>query len=206
MEQTLFTIGHSNHSLEHFTALLKMHEITALCDVRSKPYSRVNPQFNREGLKQTLQEASIAYVFLGKELGARSDDPSCHDQGRVKFDLLSRNDLFRCGLQRVREGMSEYRLALMCAEKEPLECHRTILIARHLAVLGLTIEHIHADGRLEGHSDAVKRLIRELALPEQDMFRSPSDIVEDAYGIQEARIAYRLASPSDGDITRSAAP
>ena len=132
MNETVFTIGHSTHPQERFVSLLCQHGITALCDVRSTPYSRVNPQFNREGLRESLRACGITYVFLGKELGARSADPTCYEYGKVKYDRLAVTDLFRQGLDRVREGTRTYRVALMCAEKEPLECHRTILVARHL--------------------------------------------------------------------------
>ena len=195
MRQTVFTIGHSTHALERFIALLEMHDITALADVRSKPRSRINPQFNREDLKKQLREAGINYVFLGRELGARSEDPSCYEHGRVQYDRIARTELFRHGLDRVQEGMKKYRLALMCAEKEPLECHRTVLVARHLAALGIPVQHILADGRLESQADLVDRLRRQLGLPESDLFRSHEDVLSDAYRIQESRIAYTTAEP-----------
>jgi uncharacterized protein (DUF488 family) len=204
MQETVFTIGHSTHALERFAALLRLHEITAVGDVRSKPYSRANPQFNRESLKQELKAIGIAYVFLGKELGARSDDPSCYEHGRVQYDRLAMTDQFRRGLDRVREGTKSYRLALMCAEKEPLECHRTVLVARHLTALGIPVNHILADGKLEPHEDTLKRLARGLSLPESDMFRSPEDVLADAYKIQETRIAYTAPEPDSPAPARSA--
>jgi uncharacterized protein (DUF488 family) len=193
MPQTVFTIGHSTHTLERFISLLKRHDITALGDVRSKPYSRRNPQFNRADLKRHLRAVGIAYVFLGKELGARSEDPFCYEHGRVQYDRLALTELFRKGLDRVQEGMKKYRLALMCAEKEPLECHRAVLVARHLSALGIPVQHILADGRLETQTDLLERLMRQLALPESDMFRSHEDVLSDAYRIQESRIAYSTA-------------
>jgi uncharacterized protein (DUF488 family) len=190
MFQTVFTSGHSTHPQEHFIGLLAPHGITAVCDVRSMPYSRMNPQFNREELKAVLLEHGIKYVFLGKELGARSEDPRCYENGKVQYDRLALTDLFRQGLDRIRKGIEDHRLALLCAEKEPLECHRTILVARHLAPLGLDVQHIHADGTLESHASAVARLRQLLRLPEDDMFRSREDVEADAYRLQERRIAY----------------
>jgi uncharacterized protein (DUF488 family) len=150
----------------------------------------MNPQFNREMLKQTLKANGIAYVFLGRELGAQSEDPSCYENGRVQYDRLAQTELFQQGIERVREGLNDYRVALMCAEKEPLDCHRTILIARRLTALGIDIQHIHATGDLESHSDALDRLRRQLRLPEADLFRSYEEILTDAYRSQEERIAY----------------
>ncbi len=190
MQQTVFTIGHSTHPQSRFLDLLKLHDITAVCDVRSQPYSRTNPQFNREDLKKVLRESGIAYVFLGKELGARSQDATCYDGGKIQYDRLARTDLFKRGLDRIHEGVQRYRIALMCAEKEPLECHRTILVARHLQAPGLAIVHIHADGVLERHDEALSRLINSLNLPDHDMFRSHEDVIADAYRLQEGRIAY----------------
>lgn len=201
MKDTLFTIGHSTHPQQRFIALLRQHGITALCDVRSKPYSRMNPQFNREELKQALRDCGIAYVFLGKELGARSEDPACYEGGRVQYDRLSQTDLFRQGLERVQDGVKKYRLALMCAEKEPLECHRTILVARYLVLHGLDVEHIHADGRLEDHVAALSRLARMLNMPEQDMFRSSEELLADLYHRQEERIAYASAPAAAVEVT-----
>ena len=195
MQGSVFTVGHSNHPLEHFTGLLRRHGVTALADVRSKPYSRINPQFSREGFKEALKATGVTYVFLGKELGARTDDPTCYEDGKVRYDRLARTDLFQDGLARVREGATKYRLTLMCAEREPLDCHRTILIAKHLAQSGVDVQHIHADGRLESHTDAMTRLTRMLKMPEQDMFRSREDILEHAYGRQEDRIAYVAGPP-----------
>lgn len=190
MSYTIFTIGHSTHPIDRFITLLKQHGITALCDVRSKPYSRMNPQFNRETLKQTLIANNIEYVFLGKELGARSDDPSCYVCGKVRYDLLAQTGLFQNGLDRIRKGIQQYRLALMCAEKDPLECHRTILVARYLEVLGIAVAHIREDGSVENHSHAISRLLQQLKLSEHDMFRSRDEVIDDAYRLQGERIAY----------------
>jgi uncharacterized protein (DUF488 family) len=205
MSDTIFTIGHSTHTQETFISLLTRHSITALCDVRSKPYSRMNPQFNREALEQALAAHGIAYRFLGKELGARSDDPTCYEGGKVQYSRLAESDLFKQGIKRVIRGLKEdFRIALMCAEKEPLECHRTILVARHLAALGLDVEHILADGRLESHAAALGRLARMCNLPEEDMFRSREDLLAEAYSRQEERIAYDM-SQTETLPTRGAA-
>ena len=113
----VLTIGHSTHSMERFVMLLSQHRVTAVADVRSTPYSRFNPQFNRETLKEDLRKDGIHYVFLGQELGARSDDRSCYEKGRVQYSRLARTERFRHGVGRVVRGSETYQIALLCAEK-----------------------------------------------------------------------------------------
>jgi uncharacterized protein (DUF488 family) len=200
MQGPVFTIGHSTHKQEYFIALLRRYGITALCDVRSQPYSRANPQFNREQLRESLRESGIKYVFLGKELGGRSDDPGCYEDGKIQYDRLGQSTLFLRGLERVRQGMKKYRLALMCAEKEPLECHRAILVGRYLVANGVNVQHIHANGSVESHSDALSRLAKTLNLPEQGVFDSREEL---AYRSQEQRIAYDSGSAASLKPSRS---
>lgn len=195
------TIGHSNHSIAEFIKLLQKNSVTAVADVRSSPYSRRNPQFNRVALQHSLQNAGIAYVFLGQALGARPDDPGCYENGRVRYGRLATTPAFRAGIERVRQDAASQRIALMCAEKEPLDCHRTLLVSRALEAAGSPIAHILADGSLEMHADAMTRLMRLAGLPEGDLFRSREELVEAACAWREARIAYMepsFASPSGG--------
>ena len=193
----LYTIGHSTHPIEKFLELLSRHSITAVCDVRSQPYSKFNPQFNRETLRTDLKRQGVTYVFLGKELGPRSDDPTCYVDGRVRYHALAETDLFKQGLQRLRKGMASYRIALMCAEKDPLFCHRTILVCRHIRDTDVRIRHILEDGTIEEHHDAIRRLMRTLKLQETNLFKRPEEIIEDAYDIQGEKIAYTEVSDSD---------
>ncbi len=189
-DRVVYTIGHSNHTAERFVGLLRQHGVTAVVDVRSVPYSRMQPQFDRKSLARDLREHSIAYVFLGRELGGRSDDPACYENGRVRYQLVAQTKAFREGLERVCAGSKNRRISLMCAEREPLECHRTLLISRELESAGIKVVHIHADGHLEPHEEAIRRLLQRLGLPEQDLFRTRSELIDEAYSKQEARIAY----------------
>ncbi len=187
----IYTIGHSNHPIDRFIALLQQHGIDAVADVRSTPYSRFNPQFKKEKLQAALADAGIRYVFLGEELGARSKDPACYDEsGRVSYVRLAATDLFRRGIERLLAGMHNHRIAVMCAEREPLDCHRTILVARELEKAGVPITHILADGSLEPHRHAMGRLASSLKLTETDLFRTTDEQIEDAYEKQGAQIAY----------------
>jgi uncharacterized protein (DUF488 family) len=186
----IFTIGHSTHSLAAFVALLQAHGVSMLGDVRSAPFSRFNPQFNKTDLETGLKRHGIGYMFLGRELGARSNDPSCYENGRVRYERLARTDAFRQGIERVMCALQEHRLALMCAEKEPLDCHRTLLVARALEAEGLSIAHILGDGRLETHGDAMERLLDVTGLPHEDLFCSHQELIAQALARQEERIAY----------------
>lgn len=191
MSKYLYTIGHSNHSIESFISLLQRHGVTALGDVRSHPYSRFVQQFSQEPLKSALAAAGIAYVFLGKELGARSINAACYKQGRVQYDLLAKEPLFMEGIERLNQGMVRYQIALMCAEKDPIECHRALLVARKLFEAGISVNHILADGSLESHENMESRLLAVCKLPEGDMFKSREEFISDAYAIQGERVAYQ---------------
>jgi uncharacterized protein (DUF488 family) len=187
---SVLTIGHSNHSIEAFLALLHAHDVTALADVRSVPFSRFAPQFNRDALEASLRADGVKYVFLGRELGGRSNDPSCYANGRVQYARLAATNLFAKGIDRIFKGASEHRIALMCAEKDPLDCHRTILVSRALVERDIAVGHILSDGRLEAHGDAMIRLLDSFGLPRDDLFRSRNELIAEALAKQEERVAY----------------
>jgi uncharacterized protein (DUF488 family) len=186
----LFTIGHSTHSWEKFLELLRQHRIDAVADVRSSPYSQFNPQFNREPLQLALRQAGISYVFLGEELGARRSEPECYINGRVDYSLIARTPSFIRGLDRLVQGAAKMRIAIMCAEKDPLDCHRCILVSPILKEKGINVQHIHDDGTLESQEQAEGRLAQRFKLAERDFFRSPGEIVAEAYRLQGEKIAY----------------
>jgi len=187
----VLTIGHSTHALEAFVALLQRHDVTAVADVRSAPYSRFNPQFNREPLAEALDSEAIRYVFLGNALGGRSDDPACYEDGRILYDRVAATMSFRSGLARVVQGTAKYRIALMCAEKEPLHCHRTLLVARALDEQGVDVAHIHADGALETHRAAMDRLLDIHRLSrEGDLSGTREELIDTAIAQQARRVAH----------------
>jgi uncharacterized protein (DUF488 family) len=191
MGVNIYTVGHSNHPIEKFLALLQQHAVTAIADVRSVPYSRRNPQFNSNALAASLDAYGISYVSLGKELGARSDDPACYDKdGRVQYRLLAQTQLFNQGIERVLTGAQRYCVALMCAEKEPLDCHRTLLVSRALEKRGAAIAHILADGALESNQETMFRLVGKTRLPKGDLFSNDAQLVDAACAIREHKIAY----------------
>lgn len=184
------TIGHSNGSVERLIALLREHEITAIADVRSQPYSRFNPQFNREALAADLKRSGLEYVFLGQELGARSEDPTCYRNGRAQYSLIAKTAVFERGIERLLSGAERFRVAILCAEKEPLVCHRTILISRYLHEKGIVVRHILEDGRIEEHDSLLLRLLETHGMQESHLFHSKDELIEIAYQKQADEIEY----------------
>jgi uncharacterized protein (DUF488 family) len=200
---TIYTIGHSTHPIERFVELLQRHDVRVLADVRSTPFSRFNPQFNRASLAHSLASAGIRYEFMGEELGARTSDPACFENGRVSYARLAATPLFQRGLARLREIASTERVAMMCAEREPLDCHRTILISRELERAGATVMHILADGSLEENRHALGRLIKRLGLPADDLFAGTAEQIDAAYDAQAAKVAWAPKAGKDSGVRRA---
>jgi len=186
----IYTVGHSNHSLTGFLDLLTLHNVTAIGDVRSQPVSTYTPHFSRDALRTELARANIAYVFLGDLLGGRSHNPDCYKNGRLQYARVALERCFDQGIARVHQGAARYRIALMCSEKDPLCCHRGLLVGRRLHQDGANVQHIQANGMLMSHAALETRLLTLCKLPEGDMFRDRKACIEDAYQIQGSRIAH----------------
>lgn len=200
----VYTIGHSNHPIERFLELLRTNAVEAIADVRSHPYSRFNPQFSLKRLSAALEDAGIAYLFLGRELGARSDDASVYVDGKVDYARLARTPRFQEGVARVSDAANLARVALMCAERDPLECHRAILVCPALAARGFDAQHIREDGRLESRAQLEARLLDAVRSddegPTRDLFpelRNDRDRrISEAYRRRGRQIAF--AAPTTG--------
>ncbi len=207
MEPTLrriFTVGHSNHAIETFLGLLRRHEVTTIADVRSAPYSRFAPQFSKKALREALRAEGIKYVFLGGELGARSSDPACYEHGRVRYDRLARTEAFGEGIGRLIRGSEVETVAILCTEKDPLDCHRTLLVARQLVQRGLAVDHILAGGALEHYEDSMLRLLDKTNQSPPDFFTTLEERIDNALRDQEERIAYvdkELAAATAEQVT-----
>jgi uncharacterized protein (DUF488 family) len=188
---TVFTIGHSNHSSERFLALLRGAGITAVADVRSIPRSRRWPQFSRARIERWLADAGIAYVFLGAELGGRPDDPALLRDGHPDYDLMAAAPLFQAGLDRVLDGAGRYCIALMCAEREPLDCHRFLLVSRHLHERGVRLRHILGDGSIETQETTEARLLKQTGVVVESLFADlppPPHAVARAYDLRSGKV------------------
>jgi uncharacterized protein (DUF488 family) len=171
---TIYTIGHSNHPIDRFLDLLRGAGIEAVLDVRSIPQSRRFPQFGRPRLGASLAAAGIGYVFLGDALGGKPADPAVRRGGTVDYELIAATPRFAAGLERVAQEGAARRGALMCAEKAPLDCHRTVLVARHLAARGHAVVHLLADGSEMPHAAIEEELLARYA-PADDLLARDQD-------------------------------
>jgi uncharacterized protein (DUF488 family) len=153
----VYTLGHSNHSLDVFLDLLQQHRIEVVVDVRSSPYSGYATHFNKEPFQRELQARRFKYLFLGDIIGGRPDGDEFFDSdGRVLYGRLAESDQFKRGIQRLRDGIRTYRVALVCGEEDPTECHRRLLIGRVLDGVGISVLHIRGDGRLESEEELTR--------------------------------------------------
>lgn len=160
--KTIYTIGYSNHTFDDFLNLLKKYGITAIVDVRSSPYSQRNPDFSKEILKKKLLKEGIHYIFMGPELGARRTETNVYTNSVVDFEKVRKSDRFLTGISRVIDGVEKgHIIAIMCSEKNPIECHRTVLVARHLSLANYNIDHILADGAIINQSQIDEELLNK---------------------------------------------
>lgn len=151
---TIFSIGHSNQSVEAFLSLLQQHQIQVLVDVRSSPYSRYVPHFNGTPLAVAVRQAGIKYISMGKELGGRPDGDEFYDvDGHVLYNRVAEASFFLGGIKRLKEGGRTYRVAIMCSEEDPTDCHRHLLIGRVLTEQGIELLHIRGDGHMQTESE-----------------------------------------------------
>ena len=193
----LFSIGHSNIPAERFLSMLSGAGVNAIADVRSTPFSRFSPWFSAKNLAPLLAQEGMLYLPYGEPLGGRPRDPALYCDDVADYDAMARQPEFEAGLDRLRVDAARCRVCLMCAEREPLDCHRCLLVARALAGRGLAIGHILHDGMIEPHSATEQRLL-ELAGEPQDLFTTgQGDRLAAAYRRRARAVAYR-AKPQGG--------
>jgi len=189
-EFEVLTIGHSNLPAERFMGLLTSAGITAIADVRSVPFSRRYPWFSAKTLAARLRGAGIAYLPLGEILGGRPRDPGLYRDGVADYEKMAATPQFKAGLDQVGELRGRFCLCLMCAEREPLDCHRCLLVAPALAACGCRIGHILADGRIVAH-EAVEQSLLDL-LEDNDLFLTDRAArLAEAYRRRAMAVAFR---------------
>ena len=196
--KTIYTVGHSNIEIYDFIEILKKRSITCIADVRSAPYSKYVPQFNKENLKQKLMANGIAYSFLGKELGARQNRPELFDNlNRLVYTKYQETNQFQAGVERLKEGIQKgFKIALMCSEADPFNCHRFVMISSYLVKNGFVVRHILNEATVIDNSELEKKLLEKYnkKLPKPNLFDSnitlEKQLVE-AYRLANEKIAFK---------------
>ncbi len=196
----VLTIGHSSLDYATFLERLRAAGVTALADVRSVPRSRQFPHFDGRALKERLAADGIAYVYLGRELGGRPSSPELYRDGVADYEAMAATPAFARGLDRVSEGAARYRVALMCSEGDPTECHRCLLVGRALKGRGMGVSHVMPDGRTVSNEAVEQYLLALTGKLREDLFASQDERLSDAYRLRARRVAYAPNSdePSAG--------
>ena len=187
---TVLTIGHSNHQVRDLIKMVEAAGGDLVVDVRSSPYSRYMSQFNREAFAHSLEEAGLGYRYLGDSLGGRPAIPGATTNGVVDYEKVVTTEFFASGIEALENLMISSTPVLMCAEGEPLDCHRCLLVGRHLHEKGLVVGHIRKDGAIEPHEQTEKRLV-ESFFPHPDLLMSPDEMVVSSYRRQNMSAGYK---------------
>jgi uncharacterized protein (DUF488 family) len=194
MSFDLFSIGHSNIPAERFIGLLRHAGVNAIVDVRSTPFSRRFPWFSGKNLAATLTQHGMTYLAYGDALGGRPRDTALYRDGVADYEAMARQPDFQMGLDRLLADAARSRVCLMCAEREPLDCHRCLLVARSLAVRGLTIGHILHDGTVEPQAATEQRLLALTGASDDLFVTGQGERLAAAYRRRARAVAFRATA------------
>ncbi len=199
----LYTVGHSTVPIETFIDLIKKYDVQYVIDVRSTPYSRYASQFNTDVLESALKSEGIGYSHMGRYFGARQESREFYNvEGYLDFELFRESELFKKGLRNIEHGLEKYNIALMCTEKDPIDCHRAIMVGRGFELDGIPVKHIlHSGEVLEQHG--LNRRLLDMYFPDRaqtSLFDDGADEAEllfEAYRLRNKEIGYRLNDESE---------
>jgi len=175
--------------------LLRNAGITAIADVRTSPYSRFSPHFNRDEVRDELRLDGISYVFLGKELGGRPASQRFYCEGVANYEKMAQTEDFEKGLERIIKGASKYKIALMCSEQDPLDCHRCLLVGRALAERGVRVGHIQGNSAIATQEQIENWLLEFSGLSADDMFAPREERLAAAYRARARKVAFAQPQP-----------
>lgn len=196
----IYTIGYSGFEINDFINMLQTNNINSLIDVRSSPYSKIYTDYNREELQKRLKENGIVYRNYIKEFGARQKEIKYYPNGYLDFSLFTKSEAFQSGMDKISKAIPMgFSFVLMCSEKDPITCHRSIMIAREFHRNGFAVKHILSDGRISSQEEIERRLV-DMYYPDRDqvsLFDSPlpwETMVKNSYEFQNKKIGYKLES------------
>ncbi|MHC8491715.1 DUF488 domain-containing protein [Thalassospira sp. SM2505] len=200
-DRIIFTVGYAGHDRVSLLALFKAHGITAVADIRTFRRSSYWTAFDADSFGPFLRENGIAYVFMGDVMGGKPQVPELYPGGQLDYDLMAKTPDFKTGIERLVAGAAKYRICLMCAEKDPLDCHRTLLIAPALKQAGFDLRHL-VEGRIETQSDTESRMVAINGGDVPDLFASAANDPDADYKLALARQIRRVAPMADDAIKR----
>lgn len=208
----IFTLGHSNHSIEDFISLLKKHNINCVVDVRSNPRSKYLPHFDKTALKNNLSAAKIQYIHFGEEFGARRTEPKLYDdEGTVDFKKVRDSAVFKSGVERLREGVEKgFTIALVCAEADPLDCHRFAMISYQLDKEGFDVKHILKDNEVKTNDEVENEMLQAYRASYKDapllqslLPNSDKNDLEEAYILKNKEIGFAMTDEEKRKLKKS---
>ena len=203
----LYTVGHSTHPIEYFIGLLKQNNVQYIIDVRSTPYSKYASQYNSEELKTSLLKEDILYFHMGKQFGARQEKRKYYPDGYLDFELFRESEDYKKGLLSIKEGLKRYNIALMCTEKNPIDCHRAIMVGRGFELDGTDVKHILHDGSLMTQKE-LNDALKDMYFPDRNQLsiydavnkNNDAYYLREAYRLRNKDIGYRFGSDKEGEM------
>ena len=198
----IYTLGHSNYTIEKLIDMLKKYNINCVVDIRGTPYSKYNVQFDKEIIKYTLTKAGFIYIYMAKEFAAkRINKESYNEEGYSDFELVVNEKDFLDGIERLKNGCNKgYRIALLGAMQEPIRCHRSILVGRALIKYGFNVKHILDDSSIASQDDIEDMLLNKYfsnrnQITIDDLIGnslSKEEMIKKAYRLANKEIGYRI--------------
>ncbi|ENZ02486.1 hypothetical protein HMPREF1092_01721 [Clostridium thermobutyricum] len=196
----VFTIGHTNYSIDKFIDLIRKFNINCVVDVRSTPFSKYTPQFNENNLKLELNKRGIYYIKMGNEFGARRKNKKLYTvDGYLDFEKTRKDKDFLKGIERIKQGCNKgFNITLMCTERDPIDCHRTILVSKGLKDNGFNIKHILPNAEIQSQKKIEERLLNKyypnrLQLSfDINKNLTEEEMIEEAYRIRNKEIGYPI--------------
>lgn len=197
--KNIYTIGHSVNTFEKFLKLLRKHKVNCIIDVRSTPFSKYAPQYNKENIKALLNKHGIYYIFMGEEFGARRKESELYNEdGLVDFEKVGKSALFENGVQRVNDGIEKgYNISFMCTEKDPISCHRCILVGREFHKIGYNVCNIMPNGDIQTQDNIEQRLL-DMYYRDRNQISlfsnasSEEELINKAYKLQNKEVGYHV--------------
>jgi len=195
----LYTIGHSNHQIDFFLYLLKKYNIQYVIDVRTSPFCKYTKQYDRWNIEKTLKENNIIYCFMGEFFGAKRKEKELYTaEGYLDFEKTTESEKFLLGFNNILKGLQDdYNVALMCSEKDPKDCHRSIMISKKFLEAGFEANHILPDGKIKTQKELEKELVNEFYSGRKQlnlftMNMTEEDYIRESYKKQNEKIGYRI--------------